>query len=124
MHPQMIQVPIYGTANSGVLAAGTVMAARVPNGAFGGAITIVEAQLAAKSGTVTCNIVDLGVAGTAAQASGTVASLAFASAANVPVGTVLATPYVLDTGDYLGVEIGVGTVIYPCWLNITFLPGK
>jgi len=124
MHPQMIQVPIYGTANSGVLAAGTVQVLRVPQAAFGGAITILEAQIGAKSGTVTCNVVDLGTAGTATQASGTVASLALAAAGNVPVGTVLATPYALDPGDYLGVEIGVGTVVYPCWLNITLLPGK
>jgi hypothetical protein len=117
-----VTMPLMGTAASGILAAGTVAFHRVPSGGAGGAITVIEAMIVAKSGTVTCQLVDLGPAGTAT--AGTVCALALAAAANVPVGTVLATPYVLDPGDYFGLEIGVGTVIYPANVSVSYIVGK
>ncbi len=122
MHPQTVNISLNGTAASGILAAGTIMYGRIPNSAYGGAVTVVEAQCAAKSGTVTLQLVDLGPAGTAT--AGTITALTLAAATNAPIGTVLATPYVLDPGDYFGIEIAAGTVVYPLNVAMTYLPGK
>lgn len=122
--PRTVTFAVSGTAASGILAAGTIAYGRVPTSPYGGAITVVEAMCVAKSGTVTLQLVDLGTAGTATATSGTITALAFAAANNVPIGTVLATPYVLDAGDYYGLEIAAGTVILPLVVSMTFLPGK
>jgi len=122
MHPQYIPFSINGTAASGVLAAGTACVGRVGPDDFGGAITVVGAMIAAKSGTCTVSVVDLGSTGTVV--AGTVVTLTYAAADNTPLGTTLATTYSLDPGDYWGLEIGAGTVIYPFNGMIQVLPGK
>lgn len=121
MQPYTVNFPVLGTAASGVLAAGTVVWGRVPASTAGGAVTVIEAMAAGKSGTCTVNIVDMGPAGT--SVAGTIVALALAAAGATPLGTVLATTYKLDPGDYYGLEIGVGTVLTPFNVSMNFLPG-
>ena len=113
-----------GTAYSAnVHTAGTVAFFRVPSDDFSSSITIVEAQVAARAGgTATVRLVDMGSAGT--SVAGTIVSLALAATSNAPLGSVLATPYALDPGDYLGYEITAGTTTIPAYLNVSFLRGK
>lgn len=122
MYPQYWPFSINGTAASGILAAGTVAMGQLSIDDYGGAVTVVGAMIAAKSGSCTVNVVDLGATGTAV--AGTIVALAYASATLAPLGTTLATPYNLDPGDYWGVEIAAGTVVYPFNGQLRVLPGK
>ncbi len=113
-------IPAFGTA--GVLVAGTVLALKAPAAAYGGALTIAEANTSG-SGTATVTLLDMGTAGTAV--AGTICVIAhakttFAPFAGTPAG------YVLEANRWLGIANNAGTIPTGTgfMLSVTLLDGK
>jgi hypothetical protein len=101
---------------------GTVVLGRIPSAEFGGGETVIQVHASAGGGTGTFHILDRGAAGT--STAGTIVSLSAATFGNKFAGSVLATPYFLDAGDYIGIIFTAGTATMPVNLDVTTIVGR
>lgn len=107
-----------GTA-ANVTQLGTAIIGRAPAGARGGAFRVVEAFSHGRSGTIPLVLLDLGQSGTAAT---TICSLPGVFTGAPGAGTP--NDYAIEAGNYLGVQIGVGTAIGPVSVHVVGVVGK